>query len=57
MNTEDREAHMRRMLEHGEKVQRKFELDNAEFDAQCQAFWKFMHSADVRDLFKIEEKS
>lgn len=57
MTPEEREQHMRRMLEHGEKVQRQFELNNAEFEAQCQSFWKFMHSADVRDLFKIEEKT
>ena len=57
MTDDEREQHMRRMLEHGEKVQRKFELNNAEFDAQCRNFWKFMQSAEVRDLFKSEEKS
>ena len=57
MTEDEREQHVRRMLAHGEKVRREFELNNAEFEAQCRAFWKFMHSADVRDLFKIEEKS
>lgn len=57
MTPDEREQHVRRMIAHGEKVQREFELNNAEFEAQCRSFWQFMQSADVRDLFKIEEKT
>ncbi len=53
VTTEEREQHMRRMIEHGEKVQDQFRRDNAEFEESCKRFWKFMQSADVRDLFDV----
>ncbi len=53
MTNEEREQHMRRMLEHGKKVQEQFQRDNAEFDASCKRFWDFMQTAYVRDRFRL----
>lgn len=53
MTAEEREAHLRQMIAHGEKVRDQFQRDNAEFEESCWRFWKFMQSADVRDLFKV----
>lgn len=52
MTADEREQHMRRMLEHGQKVQEQFGRDNEEFERDCRNFWKWIQSADVRDLFK-----
>lgn len=53
MTNDEREAHMRKMLEHGAKTQEQFRRDNAEFEESCKRFWKFIQSADVRDLFRV----
>lgn len=45
MTADEREQHMRRMLEHGKKVQEKFRRDNAQFDKDCRRFWEFMRTA------------
>jgi len=49
MTPEEREAHTRRMLEHGQKVQDKFRRDNAEFEESCRKFWEFMQRAELTD--------
>lgn len=41
----DREQHMRRMLDHGEKVREEFKRDRAEFERDCRAFWDYMRRA------------
>lgn len=48
MTEEEREKHIRRMLEHGRKVQEQFRRENAKFDESCRKFWDFMQAADVR---------
>ncbi len=45
MTSDEREQHMRRMLEHGKKVQEQFRRDNAKFDEDCRRFWEFMKQA------------
>jgi len=49
VTADEREQHMRRMLEHGEKVQEKFRRDNAEFEESCRKFWDFMRHASLID--------
>ena len=53
MTPDEKETHMRRMLEHGKKVQAEFKRTNEEFEADCRRFWAFMQTADVRELFKL----
>lgn len=53
MTSDEREQHMRRMLKHGEKVQADFRRTNEEFERDCRNFWKWIQSAQVRDLFKV----
>jgi hypothetical protein len=47
VSPEDREAHMRRMLEHGEKVQEKFRQDNEDFERGCRAFWDRLRAIPI----------
>lgn len=47
MTDEEREAHMRRMIAHGEKVAERFKRDNAEFEASCRVFWDFLRRYEV----------
>lgn len=49
MSPEDREAHMRRMLDHGRKVQEQFKRDNEEFERGCRTFWDFMRTARLHE--------
>lgn len=45
MTPEDREQHMHRVLDHGERVREKFKRDNEQFERDCRAFWDYMRRA------------
>lgn len=46
----EREAHIRRMIAHGEKLAEKFKRDNAEFEAGCRKFWDLMRRHQIEAI-------
>lgn len=47
MSPEEREAHIRRMMAHGQREQDRLRRGNVEFDAACRKFWDFMRTARI----------